>query len=243
MPCVQLASLPCVAGDLLSKWKVQISLQETLDGITDGRSVSGARKAMHRALASKEVNKQVEGALLRNYVKLLETAQVLCEPKHVAVLPMPELEEMLASMAEEEMVLPLALRKGLLRRRCKDVICRHEWSSLMRMINPFEEGEEFEWKEPRVRDFNCSEKERLQTFTSILLNSVVMPCIQGGAECVPDLQEAIQAALVMLNDVDIVEVSALKASVHSKTCCACNALVALMKQSFMLCYKDTHGVT
>ena len=110
----------------------------------------------------------------------------------------------------------------------------------MRTISPFEEAEEFDWKEPRVRDFNCSDKEKLQTFTSILLNSVIIPCVQAGAEGVPDLQEAMNATLEMLNAVDIVEVSALTASVHSKTGCACTALVALMQKSFMLCYKDTH---
>ena len=107
VPSVQLTSLPIAPGDLLSKWKVQISLQETLDGLTDGRSVNGARKAMQRALASKDAAKQVEGAILRNYVKMLDTAGVLCDPKHIAVLPMPELEEMLASLADEDLVLPL----------------------------------------------------------------------------------------------------------------------------------------
>eukprot|EP00959_Pyramimonas_sp_CCMP1952_P099622 2082738-Pyramimonas_sp.AAC.1 len=175
-------------------------------GKLDGRTLSGARKALGRMRAG-EGEESMEVALLSNVIKLAESAENLT-PDRIKSTPLSELQPHIDKMIQENVMWPEAVQTALVTKRLQGAIGSKNWSSVVDICTPWRSDAQtaaFDPNDPRVA--TCGEKlvSKVQLFNNVVFEKVLIPLIRGGPDSVDEVVGLATHCCEAYRDVDLLE--------------------------------------
>ncbi|CAK0794855.1 unnamed protein product, partial [Prorocentrum cordatum] len=190
----------------IEKWKTKLNLVAIMTGKLDGRTMSGAKKALGRMRASSNEQANLDAALMANLIKLAESAEK-CAPESIKVTPMSELTPHIDKMMQESVEWPDVVQTALVTKRLQAVIAEKNWSLVIKICKPWGMGDEmaFDPKAPCVAA--CGEQmcHKIQLFNKVVFEKVFIQLIRQGPDTVSEVISLAAHCRDAFADIDLVE--------------------------------------
>eukprot|EP00971_Amphidinium_carterae_P348673 6490620-Amphidinium_carterae.6 len=217
-------SLP---GDPLSHYKKKLPLSKVMAGGLDRRGAEGLRKKVQ----SMQKAKHPDAALLRNWSKLVQTAEVLQEAS-VPTLSAAELQGALAAVsAAEEVEWPVKVRQALLQRRVKQLTASGMYKELLDILDPWADEKSFDCFAPRLAGLGTAGDKKAEVFRDVVFKDFFADLVKQGPVAHGKLLEITTQCMQKFGDTDLLSASEDEAIVFDESCAAWRCLIALLTPS------------
>eukprot|EP00971_Amphidinium_carterae_P181570 3602448-Amphidinium_carterae.3 len=220
-------------GDQVDYWKWKCPLQGLLQKLETGdkidrRTLKGMEKAYKRLLESKHHDGNIVGNRLKAY-HYCATEVVNGTPGQVKVLSDADYEKWLKVIKGDGLVLPSKFQKSVLSRRCATLIDKQDWQGLLQCMSPFEPADEFNVDRPKLADLSVEQKEKVNKFLEVAKDILV-----GMIKESLNVENTVKFCVIcreFFQEVDLVEVDTVSASLWAGCCSIWRALPALSDAS------------
>eukprot|EP00971_Amphidinium_carterae_P294043 5838260-Amphidinium_carterae.1 len=206
---------------------MRVTLPGVLDGSQDGRSVQGLKRAAERKMNSREHKN--DGYVLNNYYKLVTASQALA-PGHFASTPDAEISRVVALLEEEGVDLPACTKESITMRRIDSLVAESNFEQLLPVINPFSTTS---WN-PSVPNLSAlgGTDTVLKIWQRVLFEEALCNLLSLGTSGAGKVSFLMKLTLKMLDDVDMVDLSAAAAAYVEEAFCILHCLKDLLEPSF-----------
>ena len=227
-----------LAGDV-AKWREKLPVLKVLCATEDGRTTNGLRQRVARLLESDKPHVQVEGGLLKNYLKVVESAEAMQHERSVLTMEDGEIAAHWKNISQEVSECPDQLAQCLLKRRASKMSYAKDYVSLAKMMNPLRDVDEeglsklaFDPLQPSLSTLKVPLHAKMATFTTVANKEVLVDIIKKGSSGKSWVQNFANSFLEEFDKIDLVEVDEATTALVGACKGVWRALKALLSDVF-----------
>eukprot|EP00971_Amphidinium_carterae_P349599 6491100-Amphidinium_carterae.3 len=219
----------------LETWKQRIDLGKVLEGIVDGRSVQGLRRASERKLAKSQT--RADGQLLAAFLALVTKAHTL-SPNKLVSADESEIGTTLDKLKSEGVVPPESLKYALVVKRVTRLVQEGKYKEMVQAASPFTD---VEWDHAYPALAALERTKRISTWKKLLFQDTLSPLISSGESSAGRVLTLIKCCLEDMDAVDPVEIETSLASALEEGQSVFRAIQELKDPSLDCTCEDKRG--
>eukprot|EP00971_Amphidinium_carterae_P330376 6463369-Amphidinium_carterae.4 len=221
---LEIVSDDALRGDSIEFWRAKLPVWDVLTEPKMGRQVESFRRSVHH----REEKGKPNAAVLRNYLKVLESARFLYDGCFKSCSE-DELQSHLQKIELEKVNLPVPIQLKLCKRSAELAMESRNFGQLVQTLNPFE-NTTWDRVHPSLSAVKAAEGSMLATYEEVFLQSVLKPIVQQGQIAKDQVKTVAGIFLNAWADIDPVELSNPAAQCLSNCTAICETLLALVDE-------------
>eukprot|EP00971_Amphidinium_carterae_P338265 6475518-Amphidinium_carterae.1 len=201
------------------------TLDKVAAGTQDKRTIPGLRKATTRMASS--TNMQAEATLLRGYLTCVEEVDKLSTC--LGTLTNEKVVEIVDLMHQEGFQLPEVCKSNITIKRLNNLAAEKKWEILLEASCPFSHDTSFDHPSPTVAGLFQANEVKVAMFIKSFFKDLLVPMVLEGACQAASILSMCKAALLRLDQMDVVDMDTNQAICQDECYCVFRAFLAVLE--------------